>query len=141
MRVFVAAPRGSRGRQFGRRLVLALAAAYAVGYLLEAAFGNWDPRRVGWGESFVPVAFEGGVFAFVLGGVWGALLAPLPLLAAPETWVRVGRLLRTVGPVGLLILVSPLPVMWGAGVAGALVRLAVPRLTARRRRLRSPRSA
>jgi hypothetical protein len=134
VRVFVAAPRGSRGGRFWRRLVLALVAAYAVGYVVEAATGNWDPRRVGWGYSFVPVAFEGGVFGFVLGGAWGALLAPLPLLLAPETWVRIGRLLRAVGPMGLLILVSPLPVMWGAGAAGALVRLAIPALAARRRR-------
>ncbi|MDQ7858446.1 MAG: hypothetical protein QN174_04755 [Armatimonadota bacterium] len=134
MRVLVATPRGTRRGRFWRRLVLALVAAYAVGYVLEAATGNWDPGRVGWGYSFVPVAFEGGVFAFVLGGVWGVLLAPLPLLIAPETWVRVSRLLRTVGPMGLLILVSPLPVMWGAGAAGALVRLAMPWLAARRRR-------
>lgn len=134
MRVFVAAPRRSRGGRFWRRFAFALVSAYAVGYVLEAASGNWDVRRVGWGYSFLPVAFEGGVFAFVLGGAWGALLAPLPLLVAPETWVRVGRLLQTVGPVGLLILVSPLPVMWGAGAAGALARLALPWLTARRRR-------
>jgi hypothetical protein len=133
VRVFVAGPR-TRGRPFRRRLLTALVAGYVAGYAVEIALGNWDPRRVGWSLSYLPVAVEGGAFAFVLGGVWGTVLAPLPLLAAPETWVRVGRLLPIMGPAGLLILVAPLPVAWAGGAVGTLVRLILPRLAGPRRR-------
>lgn len=93
---------------------------------MQAALGNTDPRKVGWGASFAPVLAEGAVFAFVLGGVWGVVLAPLPLLLAPETWVRLGRTMDLLGPYGLLLLAHPVPAMWAAGIVGAMVRRLVP---------------
>lgn len=114
-----------------RRLVLAIFVAYVAGYAVEVALGNWDPRRVGWSASYLPVLVEGGVFAYIVGGLWGALLAPLPILFAPETWVRVVTLLELVGPFGLLILVQPFPAMWAAGAAGAVLRYAARRRTLR----------
>lgn len=113
-----------------RRLLVAALAAYLAAYVVEAALGNWDPRRVGWSASFAPVVVEGAVFAFIVRGVWGVVLAPLPLLLAPETWARVATLLNLTGPLGLLVLAQPLPAMWAAGVIGAVVRW----LIARRRR-------
>jgi hypothetical protein len=94
--------------------------------LAEGALGHWDPRRVGWSASYIPVMVEGSVFGFVLRGVWGIALAPLPLLVAPETWVRVDRLLDLVGAGGLLILFPPVPAMWVAGIVGVLVRRFFP---------------
>jgi hypothetical protein len=116
------------------RLGVAILAAYAAGYAVEIALGNWDPRRVGWSASFLPVLAEGGVFGYLVGGIWGALLAPLPIFFAPETWVRAATLLELVGPFGLLMLAQPLPAMWAAGAAGAILRHVVRRrmVTARR---------
>jgi hypothetical protein len=105
-----------------RRLLLALVVAYAGGYVVELFLGNPDPRRVGWSASFLPIVVEGGLFAFILGGVWGAVLAPMPVLVVPETWVRVRHLMDLVGPAGLILLAQPLPAMWAAGIIGALVR-------------------
>ncbi|MDR7483918.1 MAG: hypothetical protein QN187_01155 [Armatimonadota bacterium] len=114
---------------WGRRLLVATLAAYAAGYAVEIALGHWDPRRVGWGPSYLPVAAEGAVFAFLLRGVWGIVLVPLPLLLVPETWARVARLWDLVGPAGLLLLAQPLPVMWLAGVVGAGIRRLSPWLS------------
>jgi hypothetical protein len=119
-------------RDFWRRLPAAVLAAYVAGYAVEAVLGNWDPRQVGWSASFLPVLAEGAVFGFMLGGLWGAVLAPLPLLVVPETWVRAVTLLDRVGPWGLLILVQPLPAMWAAGGAGAAAGWALRRLRAQR---------
>jgi len=109
-----------------RRLLVAILIAYVAGYAVEIAFGQWDPRRVGWSARWMPVAVEGAVFAFLLQGVWGMVLAPLPLLLVPETWVRVARLWDLMGPGGLLLLMQPLPVMWLAGVVGAAIRRFAP---------------
>lgn len=117
-----------------KRFLVAAVAAYVGGFLVESALGNWDPRRVGWSASYLPVLAEGFVFGFVLRGVWGALLAPLPLLLAPETWVRAQRMIELVGVVGLVILTQPLPVMWAGGIAGVLVRRFAPWLASRPRR-------
>ncbi len=118
---------GARPRlAWWRRLVIALIAGYLAGYILEGAMGNWDPRHVGWSRSYVPVAVEGAVFAFIMRGLLGIVLAPLPLLIVPETWERVQRLMELVGPGGLAILVPPLPVMWLAGVVGAAVHRFAP---------------
>ncbi|MDR7543240.1 MAG: hypothetical protein QN120_03195 [Armatimonadota bacterium] len=100
--------------------------AYLAGFAVEIALGNWDPRRAGWSASYVPAIVEGGVFGFLLRGIWGIVLAPLPVLVVPETWVRLRHLLDLVGPVGLLLLAQPVPVMWAAGAAGVLLRRWAP---------------
>jgi len=115
---------GSSG--WWRRLLIATVAGYLAGYAVEAALGHWDPTRVGWSASFVPVVVEGAVFGFVLRGVWGVVLAPLPLLLVPETWIRISRLWELVGPQGLLILIQPLPPMWAAGFVGVVLRRFAP---------------
>ncbi len=102
-----------------RRLTLGVVAAYLAGYVLEAALGNPDPRTVGWSASYLPVLLEGAVLGLIVRGVWGCVLAPLPLLVAPETWVRAATLVDRAGPWALLILAQPLPAMWAAGAAGA----------------------
>lgn len=109
-------------RVFWQRLPVAVLAAYLAGYVVEAALGNWDPRQVGWSASYLPVLAEGAVLGFIVGGMWGAVLAPLPLMVVPETWVRVATLLDRTGPWGLLILAQPLPAMWAAGGVGAVLR-------------------
>jgi len=113
-------------RPWWRRLLLALIVAYLAGYAVEVALGHWDPRRAGWSASYLPVVVEGAVFGFLLRGVWGVVLAPLPVLVVPETWTRVRHLMDVVGPMGLLLLTQPLPVMWVAGAGGALVRRLAP---------------
>lgn len=113
---------------FWRRLPVAVLAAYLAGYAVEAALGNWNPRQVGWSASFLPVLVEGAIFGLIVRGMWGAVLAPLPLLVVPETWVRVVILLDRVGPWGLLILAQPLPAMWAAGGAGAVAGWGLRRL-------------
>lgn len=125
--------RPARGRAaWARRLLAATALAYLAGYAVEAALGNWDPRQVGWGASFLPVLVEGALLGLIVGGLWGAVLAPLPLLFVPETWVRTATLLDRVGPWGLLILVQPLPAMWAAGGVGAAAGWALRRLRGQR---------
>ena len=114
-----------------RRLIVALIVAYCAGYAAELALGNRDPARVGWSTSYLPVLIEGAVFGFIMRGIWGALLAPLPLLVVPETWVRVRTLMSMVGWPGLLLLTQPLPAMWAAGIFGALVRRFAPLLGVR----------
>jgi hypothetical protein len=110
---------GGRG---WRRFLLGLVLAYLAGYAVEVLLGNWDPWRVGWSASYLPVFVEGAVFGFTVRGIWGALFAPLPIALAPETWARLQHLLELVGPAGLALLVQPLPVMWLGGMAGSLVR-------------------
>jgi len=119
-------------REFWRRVPAAVLAAYLAGYAVGAVLGNWDPRRVGWSASFLPVLAEGALLGFILGGLRGAVLAPLPLLIVPETWVRAVTLLDRAGAWGLLILAQPLPAMWAAGGAGAVTAWALRRLRARR---------
>jgi hypothetical protein len=122
--------RRSSGRWW-RRLFVATIAAYLAAYVVEATLGLSDPTRVGWSRSYLPVIVEGGVFGLAMGGVWGVLLAPLPLLLTPETWVRIRTLWNLVGPAGLAILVQPLPPMWGAAIVGALIRRALSPLSRR----------
>ncbi|MDR7419788.1 MAG: hypothetical protein QN178_12870 [Armatimonadota bacterium] len=116
------APARRRVDAWGWRLLAALVLAGVAGYLTELVLGNPDPRRVGWSASYVPVIAMGAVFAYVLRGVGGALLSPLPILFVPETWVRVRVLTEVVGLLGLVLLLQPLPVMWVAGAAGALAQ-------------------
>lgn len=104
------------------RLPTALILAYLAAYAVEIVLGNWDPRRVGWSASYLPVFIEGAAFGFVLRGAGGAVLAPLPILVVPETWVRVQHLMSLVGPVGLVMFVQPVPVMWLGGLIGAIAR-------------------
>src|SRR3989304_3577868 len=104
-----------------RRLPAAVVLAYLAAYAVEIALGNRDPRRVGWGTSSLPVFVEAAVFGAVMRGIWGVLLAPLPLLAVPETWARLQTLMHLVGPLGLALLLQPLPVGWLGGALGALV--------------------
>lgn len=108
------------------RLIIAAIAAYLVGYLVATATGNADLRKVGWGENLAPALAEGAVFGFVVRGVWGAVLAPLPLLLAPETWIRLVTIIDVVGLSGVLVLTPLVPAMWAAGAVGAIVRRLFP---------------
>jgi hypothetical protein len=104
------------------RLSTAIILAYLAAYAVEIVLGNWDPRRVGWSASYLPVFIEGAVFGFSMRGAWGAVLAPLPILIVPETWIRLQHLVSLIGPVGLVLFVQPVPVMWLGGIIGAFAR-------------------
>lgn len=105
-----------------RRVLVATAGAFACAWLTESAFGRWDPLRVGWSNIYTPLIVEGAAFGFLLGGWLGVLLAPLPLLLTPETWVRVRHLTEAVGPIGAVILLQPLPALWAGALGGIAVR-------------------
>jgi hypothetical protein len=109
-------------RPWWMRVLVATAGAFVCAWLAEGVYGRWDPLRVGWSNVYAPLIIEGGVFGFLLGGWPGVVLAPLPLLLTPETWVRVRRLTEILGPAGTIILYQPLPALWAGAIAGAVVR-------------------